>query len=338
MKCAWIENMISIETDGYTRPCCLEASPLAKISNINDGILAAFNHPKLINLRNNLKNGYNETNRDFCYRCEQLENKNQPSLRTVTPELSKNRELKLLQFKMSNKCQLTCAHCGPMHSSSWGKLMNITPHVNNSFKVTDEFLDELKEILPQLEMLKFTGGEPFLDPNHWKILESLQNLDKSHCKLIYITNGLVKPKHHLWDGWGAVNCSVSADGYKDSFEWFRRGANWDELVDSVDTLNKHANVTINFSITPYTIQDYHNAKDFWKFPFYGFTIVKPVHASLFDFPREKLKEIPNYDLIPGYDSTTTSSGDLNSYIQWATNWDEIHKTPDLAKKILWWMK
>ena len=186
MKCAWIENMMSIETDGWTRPCCLETSNSARVSPIQDGILNAFNHPRLLDLRDNLKNGYSEQTRHACNRCEQLESRGQPSMRTETYFSSATRELKILQFKMSNKCQLACAHCGPDRSSTWRKLLDIQPRVLDAFEVTDKFLEELVEILPNLEVLKFTGGEPFLDPNHWKILDHLKkrfiiSLQFSNC-------------------------------------------------------------------------------------------------------------------------------------------------------------
>jgi MoaA/NifB/PqqE/SkfB family radical SAM enzyme len=122
-------------------------------------------------------------------------------MRTETRLNHPTRELKILQFKMSNKCQLTCAHCGPDRSSGWAKLLNISPHVINAFEVTDIFLEELVKILPQLEVIKFTGGEPFLDPNHWKILEHLQSYDRSHCTLQYITNGISPARGELWHGW-----------------------------------------------------------------------------------------------------------------------------------------
>jgi radical SAM protein with 4Fe4S-binding SPASM domain len=85
MKCAWLENMMSIETDGWTRPCCAEPSKDARIAHINNGIQAAWNNSKLLELREDLKNGYSKETQPFCNRCEILELANQPSMRTSTP-------------------------------------------------------------------------------------------------------------------------------------------------------------------------------------------------------------------------------------------------------------
>jgi len=324
--------MMSIETDGSTRPCCLETSELAKITPIQDGIKQAFNHYRLLDLRNNLRDGYSEKTRNYCGRCEQLETNNQPSMRTSTKFVSDTRELKVLQFKMSNKCQLTCAHCGPERSSGWRKLLNITPHVINSFEVTDEFLTELKEILPGLEVLKFSGGEPFLDPRHWKILAALKDQNRSHCRLEYITNGLVTPQYNLWKGWGEVRCSVSADGFEETFNWFRRGADWNELVTSVAELKDHSNVSINYAITPYTFESWPAANEFWKYNISPYLVVYPSSNSLFNFP----KKLINAD-IP-FQSSSAEIGNVEFYKKWARSWDSKWNTDGWSDRIFKWMK
>lgn len=331
MKCAWIENMLSVETDGWTRPCCLETSEQARISLIKDGIKNAFNNRKLIQLQSDLSHGYSEKTRFACTRCEQLELRNQESMRTSTPFVSETRELKVLQFKMSNKCQLACAHCGPDRSSTWRKILNIQPRVLDAFTVTDEFLLELADILPNLTTIKFTGGEPFLDPNHWKILEFLTSYDRSHCKLFYITNGLVKPKTELWNGWLNVDCSVSADGYEDTFNWFRRGANWIELVDAVHILSQKSNVSINYGITPYTVCSLDKAKNFWKYKIDTYQVVWPKYSSLLDFPKKYL------DNDSSFYSAGNDNGNINFYRQWAMTWDQRWGTVGWANKLFSWM-
>jgi organic radical activating enzyme len=291
----------------------------------------AFTHPLLLDLRNNLKNGYSEKTRHACNRCEQLEDRGQDSMRTSTQFISPERELKVLQFKMSNKCQLACAHCGPDRSSTWRKLLDIQPRVLDAFELTDKFLEELAEILPNLEVLKFTGGEPFLDPNHWRILDRLKKFNRKHCKLQYITNGLVKPRYDLWEGWGSIECSVSVDGFEETFEWFRRGANWQELVHGVEELAKYSNVNINYAITPYTIQSWNTANEFWKYRIDNYLIVYPKSNSLFEFPKQLLKETD-----PFY-SSAADVGNIKFYQDWAASWDNRWNTPGWATRLFSWM-
>jgi MoaA/NifB/PqqE/SkfB family radical SAM enzyme len=197
---------------------------------------------------------------------------------------------------MSNKCQLACAHCGPDLSSSWAKIKNINPKIKKSFTVSDSFIDELIHLLPQIKVLKFTGGEPFLDPDHWKILDKIKHVNRKHCELLYITNGLVKTRYDLWDGFKSVSCSVSVDGFEKSYEWFRRGSNWKELIENVKILEKYSKVSINYSITPYTINDYFNAKSFWKdYDFSAVPIVIPDYCSLLKFPKTYAQKISDWE-------------------------------------------
>lgn len=335
--CAWVDNMISVETDGFTRPCCGETGDAARISHISSGIRSAFNHPKLLELKHNLDTeGYSAKTAHACYRCALLENKNQHSLRTQTRRLSEKRELRAIQFKMSNKCQLTCVHCGPDRSSGWRKLLGITPHVQDAFEVTEEFLAELVELLPDLDHIKFTGGEPFLDPAHYKILEHLANYDRSHCKLVYITNGLIKPRLDLWSGWRDVECSISIEGYDKTYEWFRRGADWRELQDSVAVIKQHSVTSISYSVTPWTIADYQRTVDFWNLPVEPFPVVYPKHSSLHKFPRSIADSY--WDPATPFFELTIAQGDLAQYKNWALDWDTKWNTPGLAEQLYPWLK
>ena len=335
MKCAWLENYLVVETDGWTRPCCAEPSKEARISHISNGIQSSWNNSKLLQLRNDLSNGYSDQTQPFCRRCEILENNNQSSMRTNTKFITQDRTLKTIQFKMSNKCQLTCAHCGPELSTGWKKFLNITPIASDSFKLTEEFLIELGELLPQLTCLKFTGGEPFLDPNHWKILEYLKQFDRKHCTLNYITNGISPFKSDLWEGWKSVDCTVSVDGFEESYEWFRRGSTWTELINGVSNLKEVSDVRINFAMTPYTMQDYYTAKNYWG-DIDTYLVVHPIHASLFKFPRQIIEQLEDYQNIPHVNAA--NGDDLDFYKNWAKMWDTKWNTIGWSNKLFWWMK
>ena len=335
MKCAWLENYLVVETDGWTRPCCAEPSKEARISHISNGIQSSWNNSKLLQLKNDLSNGYSDQTRPFCKRCEILENNNQSSMRTNTKFITQDRTLKTIQFKMSNKCQLTCAHCGPELSTGWKKFLNITPIASDSFKLTEEFLIELGDLLPQLACLKFTGGEPFLDPNHWKILEYLKQFDRKHCTLNYITNGISPFKSDLWEGWKSVDCTVSVDGFEESYEWFRRGSTWTELINGVSNLKEVSDVRINFAMTPYTMQDYYTAKNYWG-DIDTYLVVHPIHASLFKFPRQIIEQLEDYQNIPHIN--VAHGDDLDFYKNWAKMWDTKWNTIGWSNKLFWWMK
>jgi len=335
-KCAWIENMISIETDGFTRPCCLENSTKARIADASQGLVKAFNHEKLIKLRDNLSTGFTQYSRSFCHRCEELENRGQKSLRNMTPFLSESRELKMIQFKLSNRCQLACFHCGPDQSSTYAKKFHVKPIIKDSIEISIKFLNELSELLPTLSIIKFTGGEPFLDKNHWKILEYLKKFNRKHCELQYITNGVTPFNPELWEGWKSINCSVSVDGYEESYEWFRRGSSWEKILSGVSRLKKYSDISINYSLTPFTVQDYIKSKDFWKFNITAIPIVSPSYSSLINFPKSIVQNIKDYDKIPF--NSYSEDNNIDIYVERANKWDSIWNTPGWADRLFYWVK
>jgi hypothetical protein len=334
IECSWIENMISVETDGWTRPCCGEPNESARISKLETGILKSFNHPRLLFLKQELSsNGFSNRTDFACVRCRQLENLNQPSLRTNTPFLSTERKLKAIQFKLSNRCQLACAHCGPDLSSTWRKILEIKPHVKDEFQITENFLQELATLLPDLEYIKFTGGEPFLDPNHYKILEYLNQYDRKHCKLVYITNGLIRPRNNLWEGWKEVNCMVSVDGFEETYEWFRRGAVWNELIENIQYLRSTSNLSINYSVTPWTVNSYKDAKKYFSGTVFNHTlIVTPNYSSMINFPRHIATKY-----FTDFVDITSESGDIQVYRDFAKKWDSIWKTEGKSEKLFPWL-
>lgn len=339
MNCAWLDNYLLIDNDGYTRPCCGETFIESRIAKISNGIMAAFNDEKIIELENNLLHGYSEKTKKYCRRCEYAEQKNNISLRLSTPKLSNKREIKKIQFKLSNKCQLACVHCGPIYSSTWAKLNNLTPHVISGNIITTEFLKEFEGLFPNVDYLKFTGGEPFLDPDHWKLLQHLKPFSKSHCTLEYITNGQTLPKFELWEGFKQVNCTVSIDGFNETYEWFRRGSSWEILNSNIETLKQHTNLAVSFSVTPYTIQDYFEAKEFYSaFPFYPNQVVIPAYCSFVKFPKSLLSQLTNFKDIPFAYNNSDNIGDIVFYQNWADSWDARWNTQSAAKNLFYWYK
>ena len=42
MRCGWADNILVVETDGYTRPCCAEPRESARLERIQNGMLKAW--------------------------------------------------------------------------------------------------------------------------------------------------------------------------------------------------------------------------------------------------------------------------------------------------------
>lgn len=335
--CIYPNNILVIGNDGNTISCPLETAN-SKIASINNGIINAWNDTGYDTFRYNLDSLLSDKTK-ICWQCNKLEQNSAISLRTENPAITDAPELKGIQFKLSNRCQLVCAHCGPLLSSSWAKFIGKTDTIQQ-FDLDDSIIDELAEILPTLDLIRFTGGEPWMDPIHWKILRKLKDVDKGKCELHYITNGLSTIRPELWESWKTVKIMLSVDGYGEAYEWFRRKASWKDLITAYETLQKIKNVeiVINYSLTPWTINYLDAATKFFDTKIMTVPIMSPYHCSLASISKEDaaiigLTDYPKYSNIIG-----SNPMPLTKLKTWANSWDTRWETPGWAEKIHPWLQ
>lgn len=338
MKCIYPNNILIIGNDGNTISCPLERGNVV-LGNINEGIMNVWNNNAHEIFRNNVES-YLKDPQKICWQCSLIEKNGGVSLRTETPLLSDSTELQAIQFKLSNRCQLVCAHCGPLLSSSWGKFVGKADYVQQ-FELTDKILDEICEIVPTLKYIRFTGGEPWMDPTHWKILERLSKIDTKGCELHYITNGLVnKSKIKFWENWKHISIRLSVDGYGDVYNWFRRKADWKDLVSSYEFLTEmnNTNIIINYSLTPWTVDTIDKTRNFFNNQLDIVPIMDPSHASVSSISKEdyQMLGLSHYQT---YEKIIGSNPRPMSYLKsWAESWDKRWNTVGQAEELFKWLK
>jgi sulfatase maturation enzyme AslB (radical SAM superfamily) len=150
--------------------------------------------------------------------------------------------LKFIDFKLGNVCNLKCRICGSWSSSKWAQeeleygenpvaLKNLRE--GGWPKKNPQFFEDLKEDLAHVEYFEFTGGEPFMIKDHFKIL--MHCVEKGYAKNIdihYNTNGTQLPPQEIFDLWSCfkhVEIAFSIDDVGDQFEYQRHPANWREV-------------------------------------------------------------------------------------------------------------
>jgi MoaA/NifB/PqqE/SkfB family radical SAM enzyme len=105
----------------------------------------------------------------------------------------------------------------------------------------DIFWDDLKELLPSVKYFEFTGGEPFLIEEHFKLLRyAVEQEYSNRIDIHYNTNGTVYPSAEevaLWNKFNRVEIAVSIDNVGDRFEYERYGAVWAEVEDNIAKFN-----------------------------------------------------------------------------------------------------
>ncbi len=168
-------------------------------------------------------------------------------------------KIPLLELKLSNVCNFKCRMCWPKDSSKWmsdwdkvkefyGKgdqdyIQDIVDtndmykrRVMNLYERDEKFVEQLIGLMDHVEELEFAGGEPLMDPIHYRVLEAVPNPEKVTLK--YSTNlSIMKSgKKHVIDIWKKfknIKLTISIDGHKELNERIRRESDWELLKSNI---------------------------------------------------------------------------------------------------------
>jgi len=177
-------------------------------------------------------------------------------------------EIPTMELKLNNLCNLKCRMCHPMDSTSWNdwdqveefyeKENNIMFHIVKEHNLKEKpFLDKfqdnpewwasLEKNLPHFRRVEFAGGEPLMDPQHYRILDMLAPYG-NQIEIKYATNlsMLGKSNRTIWEYWPkfkSIAVNVSIDGIGDSYEYIRGNASWAELVHNIKQIQTIPNIS-----------------------------------------------------------------------------------------------
>ena len=177
-------------------------------------------------------------------------------------------EIPTIELKLNNLCNLKCRMCHPMDSTSWndwseikefykaeGNIMYdiVEEHDLENTPTLDKFQDSpewwasLEKLLPHFRRVEFAGGEPLMDPQHYRILDMLAPYGHQ-IEIKYATNltMLGKSNRTVWEYWPkfkSVAVNVSIDGISNSYEYIRGNASWSELVNNIRQIQSISNIS-----------------------------------------------------------------------------------------------
>lgn len=319
----WIH--LYVGTDGNVLPCC-QGDRSMPLGNINDtSISAILNSEKIIKIRQQMILGEKSSE---CARCYQLESNGLQSERqiqnrqwehlvdeimsspdTVNPPI-------YLDIRLNNVCNLKCRMCSSYYSSSiqqeeyeiWGK-------ESTAFKKSqrDYAMTEVIEFMPGVDRIYFAGGEPLLSSEHYQILQSLIDIDRTNVTLVYNTNFTSLNFKNLnvldfWQQFKNVTVLASLDAEHKVAEYVRHGTNWEVIEQNINSLlAKCPHVTLkiasavgfmNVTSLISLQQRWHNQGLVDINQFYLSVMISPEHLTLQvlpDFHKERIeKEIQNH--------------------------------------------
>jgi MoaA/NifB/PqqE/SkfB family radical SAM enzyme len=117
----------------------------------------------------------------------------------------------------------------------------------DKFTENPEWWKSLEKVLPHFRRVEFAGGEPLMDPTHYKILDMLTPYG-DNIEIKYATNLTtleIKGERNIYKYWPrfkSVAVNVSIDGYQNSYEYIRGNASWDTLISNIKEIQKIKNI------------------------------------------------------------------------------------------------
>lgn len=166
-------------------------------------------------------------------------------------------KMRYFDIRFSNICNFKCRTCGAGFSSQWEQ-EDLKNNVNYAriYPKNDNpnFLQEIKDQMPNLKSAYFAGGEPLITEEHYILLEEMIRVGKAeHVFLRYNTNfSNLKFKNKdilgLWKHFKhGVTIYASIDHFGERAEYIRHGTDWAVVEENLLQAKKMPFITLQMN-------------------------------------------------------------------------------------------
>lgn len=271
-------------------------------------------------------------------------------------EISNTSNVVELDLRLGNLCNLKCRMCGPYSSSSWMQeyetllaedlIPEIPPRelarLQTNWQNESDVVDSLSELIPNLQYLYITGGEPTLSKGGELFLERcIQQRRSQNIHLRYNTNGTYLNENliKMWSEFASVRLKISLDGVGALNEYIRYPSKWDEILlvlSRYEKLKEKINLSLSIQVSMQAYNAF-NVKEMMHFfsergidLFFTF-VERPTFLSLGVYPvaiaeiiKEKLVGISHSgvnDIIKSLNSRNEDQWDL--FVKYTKRLDQL---------------
>lgn len=270
--------------DSRVMPCCVADSsmPVSQIKS-EESIIEMMNSDGFKEVRQKM---LNDEPVEACKRCYDLELMGTWTMRqshnkrkgleyvdyitdvTNNDGSLKDFEMKYMDIRFSNLCNMKCRSCGPSCSSLWAQefqdkrgeemfkkyFPNQKIVVNNNEDQT--LMVKLKPYLKDVTEVYFAGGEIIITPEHYECLDYwIDNNLTEQVELNYTTNfSTLKYKKNIdlidyWKKFPNLQVWASLDAHGNLAECIRKGTDWKKIEQNMREIKEKV-PHVKFQITP----------------------------------------------------------------------------------------
>lgn len=264
------------------------------------------------------------------------------------------KDVRFLEFNMSNICNLKCRMCNGISSSAWikdeHKLFNLNAdydrpvnHPEFGYKSVDttiiENLFENENYFQNLNYLSIKGGEPYMEPGNKIILQKLIDMGIAEkITLDLTTNGTIVDEelHNLALQFGHTKWTVSLEGTGDLYKYIRGGKNFNfkELERNLQKYYCFDRVIIAVTIMTYNICHLQDIKDWymdtrdlnWEI-YFNNVVTTPHYLNPSILPQKILDKANANNDIPGinYVHNLNLATYFKTFIDYTKDLDKIRQ-------------
>lgn len=316
----------NVEPTGIVRMCCIAQGE--QMGNINEEpINDIWNGERYKTIRLKM---INDEPVPECRRCIAEESwGNTNSMRSMFNTMYKDKEhlveetkedgsletMELIRwdFRFSNLCNLACIGCSPAYSSTWGPIAaKLYAYKGDQFMTgkdrMDVFITTIGEHVHHVRDVYFAGGEPLIQPEHYQILEKLDEANRlEDVDFCYSTNlTTIKFKStsvfEYWKKMKKLRLLISLDEVTpERLHYIRYPSKLDTLYEHIKLVKEELTTPEkSYSITPtWGILNTHRIKEFmewivendllpnsyadslnWEYDFHNIILLDPEHLSV----------------------------------------------------------
>ncbi len=275
---------LATREDGAIKICC-RSQPIGWIQE--ESLESAWNNKTIKHVRQQILCGERPEVCKPCFDLEAqgVESLRQRHIKGIIPEARINLypnaldnlsedytmpfEFPTMEIKLNNLCNLKCRMCNPLDSTNWkdweevkpfyerennylvptvAKLVRTPGQYIGPFDDTENWWASFEKLLPHFRRVEFAGGEPLMDPQHYKILDMLKPYAKN-IEIKYATNGTTlgiskdRTIHDYWPYFKSVAVNVSLDGIHDVYNYIRTNSNFAEVEQNIKEIKTIPNVS-----------------------------------------------------------------------------------------------
>lgn len=340
---------INIKNEGKLSACWRYPDKVGDF--LTDTLADTWNGDQLRKVRTELVNGVQHKG---CISCWDLERSGAKSLRQnaseMYPDVDSNtiindieedgsypiENLQSIEIRFDNICNLMCRHCSPTYSSIWEQKAKRDPILMGQMKkvgtyrelekhvsLTQEIIDEVVSLSPNLTELMITGGEPLFHDKHYDFLERILP-EANHITLQYNSNFSTldykgKSILDLWKHFKRVSIRVSLDAYPAIYEYVRVRGNLSIAEDNIKKALQLSNIQLSATMTA-NLLNITRATEIAK---YYYSMGVDYHTSIVQFPQPLNPKL----LPPALKEKVTNDWDelINGDREWMQSYNHSQK-------------